>query len=103
MFPSCQLSKYAYLNNLLQIPSTFSRVECSSSAVDETELVRQLRNQISQLNKDMIGLHAMVAVVKMKSKLATVVEQHAMDRLRVATESLSCKQYSPSCSPYFSS
>jgi hypothetical protein len=34
----------------------------------------------------------MAALVKKKSELATVVEQHAVDRLHVVTESLSCKQ-----------
>jgi hypothetical protein len=92
------------LNNLLQIPSTSSRAESSlnSAAVDESELVRRLRNQISQLDKDMVGLHAMAALVKKKSELATAVEQHALDRLRVATESLSCKQSTPFCFLYFS-
>jgi hypothetical protein len=33
----------------------------------------------------------MAAVVKKKSEIADAVEQHALDRLRVATESLSCK------------
>jgi hypothetical protein len=79
---------------LLQIPSTSSRAECSlnSSAVDESELVRRLRYQISQLNKDITGLHTMEALVKKKSEIAAAVEQHALDRIRVATESLSCKQ-----------
>jgi hypothetical protein len=63
--------------------------------VDESELVRRLRNQISQLDKDMVGLHAMAALVKKKSELATAVEQHALDRLRMATESLSCKHSTP--------
>jgi hypothetical protein len=34
----------------------------------------------------------MAAVVKKKGELAAEVEQHALDRLRTATESLSCKQ-----------
>jgi hypothetical protein len=82
---------------LLQIPSTSSRAESSlnSAAVDESELVRRLRNQISQLDKDMVGLHAMAALVKKKSELSTAVEQHALDRLCVATESLTCKQSTP--------
>jgi uncharacterized protein YlxW (UPF0749 family) len=79
---------------LLQIPSTSSRVETSlnSSAVDESELVRRLRDQISRLNKDISGLHTMAALVKKKSEIATAVERHVLDRLRVATESLSSKQ-----------
>ena len=75
---------------------TVSHAESSlnSSTVNESELVRRLRNRISQLEKDIVGLHAMAAVVKKKSELATEVEQHALDRLRTATESLSCKQSS---------
>jgi methyl-accepting chemotaxis protein len=79
---------------LLQIPSTSSRVETSlnPSAGDESELVSRLRDQVSRLNKDISNLHAMAALVKRKSEIATAVEHHALDRLRVATESLSCKQ-----------
>jgi hypothetical protein len=79
---------------LLQIPSPSSHVESSlnSSVVDESDLVRCLRNQISRLKKDIAGLHAMAALVKKKREIAGAVEQHALDRLRVATESLSCKQ-----------
>jgi hypothetical protein len=44
------------------------------------------------LNKDIAGLHAMSAWFKKKSEIATTIEQHALDHLRVATESLSCKQ-----------
>jgi hypothetical protein len=69
----------------------------NSSAVDESELVHPLRNQISQLDKDMVGLHAMAALVKKKNEIATGVEQHALDRLRVATESLSCMQSTRFC------
>ena len=79
---------------MLQIPSTSSRVETSlnPSAGDESDLVHRLRDQISRLNKDISNLHAMAALVKRKSEIATAIEQHALDRLRVATESLSCKQ-----------
>jgi hypothetical protein len=51
-----------------------------------------MRDQISRLKKDIASLHAMAALVKKKSEIATAVEQHALDHLRVATESLSCKQ-----------
>jgi LPS O-antigen subunit length determinant protein (WzzB/FepE family) len=82
------------LNTLLQTHSTSSRVESSLnySAIDESDLVRRLRDQISRLNKDIAGLHSMAALVKRKCEIATAVEQHALDRLRVATESLSCKR-----------
>jgi hypothetical protein len=49
-------------NNLLQIPLTSFHTEGPSvAAVEESELVHHLRSQISQLNKDITGLHAMFA------------------------------------------
>jgi DNA replication protein DnaD len=79
---------------VLQIPSTSFRAETSlnPSTGDVSDLVHRLRYKISRLNKDISNLHAMAALVKRKSEIATTVEQHALDRLRVATESLSCKQ-----------
>jgi hypothetical protein len=78
---------------VLQIPTSSSRAEPSvNPSADESDLVRRLRDQISRLNKDISNLHAMEALVKRKSEIATAIEQHALDRLRVATESLSCKQ-----------
>ena len=73
--------------------SSSSRADPSSnlSASDESDLVRRLRGQISRLNKDNTTLHAMEALVKRKGEIAAAIEQHALDRLRVATESLSCK------------
>ena len=82
------------MNTLLQTPLNFSRVESSlnSSAIDESELVCRLRDQISRLNKEIANLHSMATLVKRKNEIATAIEQHALDCLRVATESLSCKQ-----------
>jgi hypothetical protein len=79
---------------VLQIPSTSSHAEISldPSTGDESDLFHRLRDQISRLNKDISNLHAMAALVKRKSEIATAIEQHALDRLRVATKSLSCKQ-----------
>jgi hypothetical protein len=81
---------------------TVSHAESSlnSATGNESELVRRLRNRISQLEKDIVELHAMAAVVKKKGELATEVEQHALDRLRTATESLSCKQSMFPCPLY---
>jgi hypothetical protein len=58
------------------MPSTSSRAEISlnSATVDESELVRRLRNRISQLDEDMVRLHAMEALVKKKSEIAITVE-----------------------------
>jgi hypothetical protein len=79
---------------VLQIPSTSSRAEpfLNPLTSDESDLVRRLHDQIYRLNKDISNLHAMVALVKRKCEIASAVEQHVLDRLRVATESLSCKQ-----------
>jgi hypothetical protein len=78
---------------VLQIPSSSSCADPSlnPSASDDSDLVHRLRDQISRLNKDITTLHAMAALVKRKSEIATAIEHHALDRLRVATESLSCK------------
>jgi hypothetical protein len=86
------------------MPSTYSRAEnlLNSAAVDESELMHRLCNRISQLDKDMVGLHAIAALVKKKSELAAAIEQHVVDHVRVATESLSCKQSTPFCFLYFS-
>jgi hypothetical protein len=73
------------------LTSSRAKSYLNSATIDESELVRRLRNRISQLEKDMVGLHAMATLVKKKSELSTAVEQHALDRLRVATDSLSCK------------
>jgi hypothetical protein len=81
---------------------TVSRAESSLSSTtgNESELVCRLRNRISQMEKYIVGLHAMAAVVKKKGELAAKVEQHALDRLHTATESLSCKQSMFPCPLY---
>ena len=81
-------------NNLLQVTSTASRAESSlnSATGNDSEIARQLRNRISQMEKDLVGIHAMAAVVKKKGELAVEVEQYALDELQKATESLNCKQ-----------
>jgi hypothetical protein len=78
---------------VLQIPSSSSCADPSlnPSASDESDIVHPLRDQISRLNKDITTLHAMAVLVKRKSEIATGVEQHALDCLHVATESLGCK------------
>jgi hypothetical protein len=81
---------------MLQIPPTSSHADSSLSSptIDESDLVRRLRDQISRLNRDMPTLHAMAALVKRKSEIATTIEQHALYRLHVTTESLSYKYLS---------
>jgi hypothetical protein len=89
-------------DNLLQVTSTAARAESSMSSTtgNESELVRQLRNRISQMEKDLVGIHAMVEVLKKKGELAAEVEQYALDELQKATESINYKQSMFSCPLY---
>ena len=58
---------------------------------DESVLVQQLQSRISRMEKDLMTIHAGVAVVKKKGELATKLEQYAQDELIKATESLHCE------------
>jgi hypothetical protein len=84
---------FSEIRVVLQIPPSSSRTDPSLnfSANDESDLVRRLRDQIIRLNKDITTLHAMAVLIKRKSEFATAIEQHALDRLHISTESLSCK------------
>jgi hypothetical protein len=43
------------------------------------------------MEKDLVGIHDMAAVIKKKGGLATEAEQYALNELQKATESLNCK------------
>ena len=58
---------------------------------DESVLVQQLRNKISRMEKDLVTIHAGVAIVKKKGELATRLEKYVQEELRKATESLHCE------------
>jgi hypothetical protein len=70
-------------NNFLQVTSTAFRAESSQSPAvgNDSEIVRQLRSRISQMEKDLIGIHAMGGAVKTKGELAAEVKQYALDEL----------------------
>jgi hypothetical protein len=62
---------------------------CSSStAVTECGLVQQMRSKISRMEKDLLGIHAMAAVITKKGELAIEAEQYALNELQKATQSL---------------
>ncbi|KAM0842398.1 hypothetical protein ACQ4PT_058389 [Festuca glaucescens] len=73
-----------------QVAPVIPYAESSSgpSAGNESGLVQQLRSKISQMEKDLVGIHDMVAVVKKKGELAAEAEQYALDEMQKATESL---------------
>jgi hypothetical protein len=52
------------------------------------------------MEKDLVGLHAMVAVVKKKDEFDAEVKQHDLDRLHTTTESSSCKRSTFPCPLY---
>jgi hypothetical protein len=64
--------------------STASRAKSSmsSSTGNESELVHRLRNRISQM-EDLVGIHAMAAVIKKKGELAAEFEQYALDHRKL--------------------
>lgn len=66
-------------------------VEDSSAAGSETGLLQRMRTQISQMEKDLLGIHAMAAVIKKKGKLAVEAERFILGELQKATESLNCE------------
>jgi hypothetical protein len=53
------------------------------------------------MEKDLLGIHAMAAVIKKKGELAVEVEQYALSEQQKATESLICEYSIIPCLPYF--
>jgi hypothetical protein len=43
------------------------------------------------MEKDLLGIHAMAAVIKKKGELAMEAERYALSELQKATESLKCE------------
>jgi hypothetical protein len=43
------------------------------------------------MEKDLLGIHAMAAVIKKKGELAMEAEQYALNEPQKATESLNCE------------
>jgi hypothetical protein len=53
------------------------------------------------MEKDLLGIHAMAAVIKKKGELAVEVEQYALSEQQKATESLICEYSIIPRLPYF--
>jgi hypothetical protein len=68
-------------------------VKSASAAGSESGLVQQMRSIISRMEKDLLGIHAMAAVIKKKCELAMEAEQYASSKLHKATKSLN-REYS---------
>jgi hypothetical protein len=45
-----------------------------------------MKTRISQMERDMHGIHAMASIIKKKGELVVKVEQYALGKLQKATE-----------------
>ena len=88
-------------NNVLQVFPVPAFVDDSSGAVSESDRLQRMKDQITQMKKDMRSTYALAAIIKRKGDLAADVERYALTELHRATESLNCK---PPChfTPCFS-
>ena len=68
-----------------------SFVEGSSAADSENDRLQRMKTRISQMEKDLWGIHAMAAVIKKKGELTVEAERYALSELQKATESLNCE------------
>jgi hypothetical protein len=59
---------------------------------DESGLVQHMRRKIFWMEKDLVGIHAMAAVVKKNGELAATAEHYMLDELQKASKSLNCKK-----------
>ena len=75
----------------LQVAPVVPFVEDVSAAGSETGLLQQMRTRISRMEKDLLGIHAMAAVIKKKGEMAVEAERYTLNELQKATESLNCK------------
>ena len=75
----------------LQVTPVPSFVEGSSAADSENDRLQRMKTRISQMEKDLRGIHAMAAVIKKKGELAIEAERYALSELQKATESLNCE------------
>ena len=76
----------------MQVPPIPSRPAGSSTgSADESAIIRQLRRQIADQEKNLSIIYAGAAVAKAKGELALQFEKFAREELVKATSSLSCK------------
>jgi hypothetical protein len=79
-----------HLMMCLQVAPVIPFVEDASAAGSETSLLQQMRTRISWMEKDLMGIHAMEAVIKKKDELAMKAERYTLSELQKAIESLNC-------------
>ena len=77
----------------MQVAPVLSSAASSSSQPigEESTVVQQLRSRISQMEKDLVTIHAGVAIMKKKGEMAAEFEQYAKNEMMKATESLHYK------------
>jgi hypothetical protein len=75
----------------LQVAPVTPFAEYALAAGSENNLLQQMRTRISRMEKDLLGIHAMAAVIKKKGEMAVEAERYTLNELQKATESLNCK------------
>jgi hypothetical protein len=65
----------------LQVAPVTPFVEDASAAGSENSLLQQMRNRISRMEKDLLGIHAMAAVIKKKCELAMEADRYALSEV----------------------
>ena len=68
-----------------------SFVDDSSGALPESDRIQRMKDQITQMEKDLRSTYALAAIVNKKSEIAADVERYTLTELHKATESLNCK------------
>ncbi|KAK1692354.1 hypothetical protein QYE76_009051 [Lolium multiflorum] len=74
---------------IIEVTPVVPFVEDTSAAGSETGLLQQMKTRISRMEKDLLGIHAMAAVIKKKGEMAVEAERYTLNELQKATDSLS--------------
>jgi phage shock protein A len=75
----------------LQVFPVSSFTEDSSGGSSESDRLQRMKARIAQMEKDMRGIYALVAIIKKKGELAANAERYDLADLHKATKSLNCK------------
>ena len=90
-FWSNDASEYSVLVNSQVPPISSGSSVPSGPPGDESAMLRSLREKVSRMEKDMMVIHAGVAVSKKKGEIAAQAAAYAEKDMKDATEELWCK------------
>lgn len=72
-------------------PFPLSSSNLPSGTHGESGLIRELRDKIAAMEKEMVPIFAGTAIIKKKGELALEFEKHAREELVKVTNSLQCE------------